>query len=186
MKVIIIVSALFSGLSFVLLIVILILGFIKKSKPLKLAALFLLAVFICSTAFTCFMIVKKITAGFKSRTGDEIYEALFGKRETDCVEILHHQDQVIPKIDDAIWLHFETCPEELKRVLSRHKYRAEKLSTDKWSEKIPHNEALKWFTPTLLGDTIMVYEYVSDDYRNIQTIWTTLDSTKVFVRDIFD
>ncbi len=27
--------------------------------------------------------------------------------------------------------------------------------------------------------TIMVYEYSSDDGRNIQTIWANLDSTKV-------
>jgi hypothetical protein len=32
----------------------------------------------------------------------------------------------------------------------------------------------------------MVYEYSTNDRKNIQTIWTNLDSTKVFVRDIFD
>ncbi|MBC7412521.1 MAG: hypothetical protein H7331_08735 [Bacteroidia bacterium] len=36
------------------------------------------------------------------------------------------------------------------------------------------------------GDTIIVYEYSTNNSKNIQTIWTNLDSTKVFIRDIFD
>ncbi len=45
---------------------------------------------------------NKVTDTCKPRTGDEIYNALFDKRQTDCVKILNYQDQVIPKIDYAI------------------------------------------------------------------------------------
>jgi hypothetical protein len=151
----------------------------KKRNPLKLIAILLLFVFIA-------LFDIKVRETFRSRTGEEIYEALFGKQKTNCVSILNYQDQIIPKIDYAIWLQFETCPEELKRILSKHEFSGSKVSTDKWNGKAPYGETIKWFNPKTLGDSIMVYEYSSDDRRNIQTIWANLDSTKVFVRDIFD
>ncbi len=186
----IIILTIVSGLAFLLFLVILILGLTKKNKKLKLAALFLFFAFIGLTAWTGFKFVSKtynkITETLSPRTGDEIYDALFDKRQTDCIKILNFQDQVVPKIDYAIWLHFETCPDELKRVLSKHEFSKEKLSTAKWDGKIPYGETLEWFNPTILGDSIMVYEYSTNDSKNIQTIWTDLDSTKVFVRDILD
>lgn len=127
--------------------------------------------------------VQKVSNALKPRTGEQIYDALFGNRETKCVKVLHKRDQVIPRIDDAIWLEFETCPEELKRILSKHKFTAEKLSTQEWDPRIPYGETLEWFNPTNLGDTIMVYEYSTPDNRNFQTIWSNLDSTRAFVRD---
>ena len=87
----------------------------------------------------------------KPRTGDEIYDALFDKRQFDCVKVLRYQDQVVPKIDYAIWLSFETCPNELKRILSRHEFSAGRLSTKDWNGKIPYGETLDWFNPTLFG-----------------------------------
>ena len=179
-----------SGLAFLLFLVTLILGLTKKNKKLKLTSLLLFFAFIGLTSWTGFKFVSKtynkVTETLRPRTGDEIYDALFDKRQTECIKILNYQDQVVPKIDYAIFLHFETCPDELKRILSKHEFTTEKLSTAKWDGKIPYGETLTWFNPTTLGDTIMVYEYSTNDSKNIQTIWTNLDSTKVFVRDIFD
>src|SRR5690554_6785902 len=179
-----------SGLAFLLFLVTFILGMTKKNKNLKLTALFLFSAFIGLTVWTGFKSVSKtyskVAETFKPRTGDEIYDALFGEKQTDCIKILNFQDQVVPKIDYAIWLHFETCPEELTRILSRYDFSEEKLSTASRDGKIPYSETLDWFKPTTLGDTILVYEYSTNDSRNIQTIWTNLDSTKVFVRDILD
>lgn len=182
--------AIFSGLLFLLFLVTLIISLVWKKKPLKLTALFLFFSFICLTGWTVYKFVSKsynkVTQSLKPRTGDEIYNALFNKRQTNCVKVINYQDQVVPKIDYAIWLHFETCPEELKRILERHKFSAEKLPTKDWNGKIPYGETLEWFNPTTLGDTIMVFEYSTNNSRNIQTIWSNLDSTKVFVRDIAD
>lgn len=122
----------------------------------------------------------------KPRSGDEIYDALFEQRETNCVKILNYQDQVVPKIDYAIWLEFETCPQELKRILSQYEFTTEKRSTTKWDPTISFGKSLEWFKPKTLGDNIIIYEYSSDDGRRIQTIWANLDSTKVFVRDVLD
>ncbi|WP_324027841.1 hypothetical protein QSV08_07810 [Maribacter sp. BPC-D8] len=179
-----------SGLVFLTFLVTLILGFIKKKKKLKLTSLFLFFAFIACTGWTGYKIVSKtynkVADTFKPRTGDEIYDALFDKRTTNCIKILNFQDQVVPRIDYGIWLHFETCPAELNRVLSKHEFNAEKLSTYYTNGKIPFGETLEWFNPTTLGDSIMLYEYATDDNRNIQTIWAKLDSTEVFVRDILD
>lgn len=179
-----------SGLAFLLFLVVLIIGLTTNNKQLKLSSLFLFFTFFSLTGWTVFKFVSKsynkVTETLKPRTGEEIYEALFDKRQTDCIKIINHQDQVVPKVDYAIWLHFETCPEELKRILSKHGFTTERLSTTKWNSEISDGETLDWFNPTALGDTIIVYEYSTSDNKNIQTIWTNLDSTKVFVRDIFD
>ena len=186
----IIILIIVTGLIFLVFILTLIFGLTKKNKKLKLTALFAFIAFLSLGSLTGYKLVtksyNKITEVLKPRTGDEIYDGLFGKREINCVKVLNYQDQVIPKIDYAIWLHFETCPSELKRILSRHEFSAEKLPTKEWNGKIPYGETLDWFNPTTLGDTIMVYEYSTTNNRNIQTLWTTLDSTKVFCRDILD
>ena len=186
----VIILIMISGLVCLTFLVILISGFAKKNKKLKLTSLFLFFAFTTCAGWTGYKIVNKtynkVADTFKMRTGDEIYDALFDKRKTDCVEILNYQDQVVPKIDYAIWLNFKTCPKELERILAKRDFSKEKLSTYNWNRKIPLGETFEWFNPMKLGDTIMVYEYSTNDSRNIQTIWTNLDSTEVFVRDIHD
>ncbi len=179
-----------TGLAFLTAIVTLVAGFIKKNRNLKIISLFAFTGFFVFAGLTGYKLItksyNKISEALKPRTGDEVYDGLFGKRKSACVKILNHQDQVIPKIDYAIWLYFETCPEELKRILSRHEFNAEKLATKDWDGKVPYGETLYWFNPTVLGDTIMVFEYSTNDRRNIQTIWASMDSSKVFARDILD
>lgn len=185
----IIIWTIVSGLAFLLFFVILILGLTKKNKKLKLTALFLFFAFIGLTAWTCFKFVSKtytkVTETLRPRTGDEIYHALFGQRQTDCIKILNHQDQVVPKIDYAIWLHFETCPKEMKRILSLHDFKAEVVSTSGWDTNGPLAHE-NWFKPETLGDSILVFTYNKDEYGNGQYIYSSLDSSKVFVKDILD
>lgn len=168
----------------------LLLGTIRKNKRLVLTSTLAFVGFLCFASLTVYKFVtksyNKVADTLKPRSGDEIYDALFDKRKTDCVKVLNYQDQVVPKIDFAIWLHFETCPQELKRILSRHAFSGGKVATNGWDGKIPLGETLEWFKPTTLGDTILVYEYSTEDSRNIQTIWSSVDSTKVFCRDILD
>ena len=178
-----------SGLAFLDFLVTLILGFTKRDKKLKLTALLFFFAFIGLTTWTGFKFVSKtynkVADSLKPRTGDEIYDALFGKRQTDCVKILNYQDPVVPKIDYAIWLHFETCPNELNRLLSLHDFKTEIVSTTEWNTEGPLAHE-NWFKPETLGDTILVFIYNKDEYGNGQHIYSSLDSTKVFVKDILD
>jgi hypothetical protein len=167
-----------------------VLGFIKKSRNLKHLSLFTFFVFLALASWTGYRLVNKsynkVANMLKPRTGDEIYDALFDRRKTNCVKVLNYQDQVVPKIDYAIWLHFKTCPEELKRILSRHEFSGEKVEIKSSFSTIPNEEQLDWFNPATMGDTILVYEYSTSNSRNIQSIWASLDSTEVFCRDILD
>lgn len=128
--------------------------------------------------------IDKVQSTFDERSGDEIYEALFDKKETDCVKVLHYQDQVIPKIDVAIWLHVKTCPTEVKRILRKHEF-SRKIEIHQKST-IPLTDNIYWFKPEELGDTIIVFKYSSKNAKNIQTLWINMDSTEVFCRDILD
>ncbi|RZK27218.1 MAG: hypothetical protein EOO63_13850 [Hymenobacter sp.] len=122
---------------------------------------------------------------FAPRSGSEIYTALFGKGVA-CTQVMESLDQVVPKIDIAIWLHFRTCPSEFRRLVARHPFSAKKQATAHWQQDILGAEGEKWFRPQAMGDTVLVYQYATKDNRNIQTFWASLDSTEVFYRDILD
>jgi hypothetical protein len=186
----IIILTVITGLTFIIFGLTLLLGIIKRNRKLKVTSLFAFIFFISFASWTGFKLVtksyNKVAETLKPRTGDEIYDALFDKRQSDCVKVINYQDQVVPRIDYAIWLHFETCPNELNRILSRHKFSTKMLPTKDWTGEIPYGESLPWFNPTTLGDSLMVYEYSTNDNRNIQTIWASMDSTEVFCRDLLD
>lgn len=67
-----------------------------------------------------------------SRTGNQMYIDLWGKAPNGCVEVIDHQDAVLPVIDDAVTLHFKTCPEELRRILGDKSYDVHRLDTASW------------------------------------------------------
>lgn len=186
----IIVLTVITGMTFLVFGLFFFRGIFRQNKKHLLTSVFAFIVFLGFAGWTGFKFVtksySKVADTLRPRNGDEIYDALFGKRQTSCVKVLNYQDQVVPKIDYAIWLQFETCPEEVKRILSGHKFSGGKVVTNGWDGKIPYGETLDWFKPASLGDSIMVYEYSTDNSRNIQTIWISPDSTRVFCRDILD
>lgn len=179
-----------TSLSLIAFVTILVLGIIKSSKKLLISATVLFFVSIGFGTYTIHTVFDKsygkLSEITKFRNGDEIYNALFGKAESECVNVIQHRDQIIPKIDGAIWMHFETCPSEMKRILSQQDYSSEKISTSDKSLSFTDSEYMKWFNPKFLGDTVIIYEYSKGDSGNIQTIWSNLDSTEVFLKDIYD
>jgi hypothetical protein len=179
-----------TGLSFIFFIITFILGLTRKKKKLLIISLIALPGFIALALWTGYTVIHKtadkLTGALAPRTGEEIYRALFGPDPSGCVKIIHAQDQLIPRIDPAIWLKFKTCPAELQRILSLHPFDYGKVPTASWKEGIPYGETLDWVNPQAMGDTILVFEYASDDGRNIQTLWASADSTQVLCRDILD
>lgn len=129
---------------------------------------------------------RHMAEAIRPRNGAEIYSALFGRSPLGCTQVLAAQDQVVPKIDYAIWLHYRTCPQELKRVLGQHTYMREVVTTASPVPMVPNGEAVAWFRPKLLGDTVIAYKYNSSNGRNCLRLWTSLDSTNVFYEDILD
>jgi hypothetical protein len=53
-------------------------------------------------------------------------------------------------------------------------------------EGIPYAESLSWFIPESMGDTIRFFRFSANNGRNVQNIWVSMDSTKVFCSDILD
>jgi len=176
-----------SAFLFVCFFALLLLGLIKKRRKLILISLGILLLFITTTAWTGYNFLSKsyhkIASSFKPVTGEELYTVLFGKPEYSCIKMIHYREQILPRIDDPTRLEFTTCPEELKRILSLHKfeYRREPVKNIFVQEGIDN-----WFRPESLGDTVLVFKYFKDEGGNVQTIYTSTDSTKVFCVDIWD
>ena len=123
---------------------------------------------------------------FEKRSGDEIYLALFGKQDNHCVNVLDYQDQTVPKIDFAIWLHFETCPEECHRILKEFEYDRTEIYVNALSKETLKENNIPWWNLSHLGDTIIKYDYTIIEGKNIRTLWISADSTEVYCRDIYD
>ena len=161
----------------------------KKKLWLFITSLAILFVFMGALLITGYKIMgtslKHISLFKKERTGKEIYTALLGQPKTECVAIISFHDQLIPRIDNAIYLHFETCPTELRRITALQNYRIEKRSTKGWvaNEPSPQNN---WFNPATLGDSVLVYEHVDEDKDDGQIMYVSTDSTKVFYKDMAD
>ncbi len=179
----------FSGVFFSAFLSLLLLGIFRKSRALIIGSIFTILIALGSAFWTAYLLLNKsyhkVTETLRPRTGDEIYSALFGKPENKCVRVLNYQDQIVPKIDYAIWLELETCPQELKRILNQHEFMASKVAKTEVEQNGP-SENNKWFKPQTLGDSLLVFVYKKDDFGNGQTIYSSLDSTRVFCIDVLD
>ena len=182
---------LLAGIMFIIFIGLLILGLIKKKRNLVIISIVILLISIIPATMGFYTITKKtyqiskstynkISELRKPRTGNEIYESLLGKQETECIEILNYQDQTVPVMDYAILLHFKTCPKELKRILAQKEFEFEKIKT---SEEQNNDEI--WFKPEKMGDSILVFKYY-DTNGNGQEIYSSKDSTEVYLKDILN
>lgn len=177
-------------ISLLLFAVLLLLAIARKSMPLIYGSIiaFFLACILGATAFYQFSYksYKAVTKAMRPRTGMEIYTALFGKPQYDCVKVTAYQDQVIPKVDYAILLQFETCPKELNRLLAQYKYTIEKQATTNLDAVSGMATGNDWFHPQSLGDSVWVCRYTVDTGRRELTAYISTDSTKVFYIDVLD
>jgi hypothetical protein len=185
----IIIWSILSGTLFISFLALLLIGIFRKNRVKIISSLFILFIALGTSFWTAYMAVNKsyfkVAETLKPRTGEEIYSSLFGKSESDCVKILKYQDQIVPKIDYAIWLEFETCPKEMKRILNQHNFIASKVAKTEVEQNGP-SENNQWFKPQTLGDSLLVFVYKKDDFGNGQTIYSSLDSTHVFCIDVLD
>jgi hypothetical protein len=160
----------------------------KKIMPLFYLALLLLFVGVGTGLFASYKFFYKsyvkISDSFKPRSGEEIYAALFDGNPNECTNVLEKQDQVVPKIDVAIYLHFKTCPEEIKRIIAQHEFEYTKLSTKDFS--ITKESGVGWFKPEILGDSILVYYFKKDELGNCQMLYVSTKMDEVFCKDVWD
>ena len=92
----------------------------RKQKGFFVVLFFVLSILCAGFSFIRFIHIsyRNITNTLKPRKGIDIYTSLWGKPVGNCTIIIDAQDAVIPIIDDGIWLHFKSCPQEIERLLS--------------------------------------------------------------------
>jgi len=167
---------------FTLFLVALILSMAKRQVKTIYFSLILFLGGLCTGGFAVYHFISKsyknIREMGRERSGEEIYAALFGPSVTACVEILHYQDQIIPRIDDGIRLFYHTCPEEIQRVLAQEPY----------EKKVEKNDGDPVFAdwPVLPGDSLLVFSNISFDGQRFRCFYLSPDSTKVYYTDLLD
>lgn len=175
-----------AGITLLVFITLLLAGIIKKQMGYIYLSLLALLAGIIWVSWGVYSVGKKtLRSAFQPRSGTAIYEALLGKPDTNCVSVLHSRDQLIPKIDTEIILHFKTCPGELQRILNNKAFK-ESVRIPAAAVKDHLSSALPdWFRPAEMSDTLLVFSSI-DDYGNGQEIYSSPDSTEVYLRDIWD
>jgi hypothetical protein len=104
---------------------------------------------------------------FKGRSGSEIYEALFGARQQNCVQVINKKDQVVPRLDCCIWLEFKSCPTELRRIIAQGEYRKSVMAAKDSTSYIPnYSPRPEWFRPAVLGDSIVIWQQYNPEDPN--------------------
>ncbi len=175
-----------AGITLLVFIALLLAGIIKKQMGYIYLSLLALLAGIIWVSWGAFSFGKRtLQSALQPRSGIAIYEALLGKPGTDCVRVLHHRDQMIPKIDTEITLHFKTCPPELQRILSNKAFKESAripatAVRDRLSSTLPD-----WFRPAEMNDTLLVFSN-TDATGNGQEIYSSPDSMEVYLRDIWD
>ena len=182
--------AVITGALFLVSIVLFFAGIIRRKLNFMLLSLAFFLGSIATGIYTGLRVVGKSVRVarevLRPRSGPEIYAAQFGSSPHGCTQILRYQDQRIKRLDYTIWLHFRTCPAELKRILDIHGYKAEFISTAGWSG---YNERDKvtgsWFRPQQLGDSILVFRSYGDNGGGHE-MYVSTDSTEVYYKDFLD
>jgi hypothetical protein len=131
--------------------------------------------------------IKNVKLPIRERSGNEIYNALFGSPEQTCVNVRNKKDQFIPRLDCCIWLEFTTCSAELRRIIAQQPYNQSLISTADTLAIPDYSPRPEWFKPALLGDSIIsLRNYKSDNPNRDQLLIFSKDSTHVFYCDMAD
>ncbi len=177
----ILILILLAGLAFIISLVMLIVGAIKKSRytmytaiGIFLGSLFLAGMSVYQFASKSYYALSDF---FEQPTGIDIYESFLGEDLNNCSEVLNFEQAQIPIIDYATWMHVETCPEEFERILNLDMMDSARYAeAEKWQSWFTPIDALK---PDRLGSPILVFE-ATDDAGRGNVIYSNADSTEFY------
>ena len=127
--------------------------------------------------------ITRIIKNSSPETPEEVYSLLFKKPIDSCMTTINFKDQVIPKLDCCIWMEVKLCPTELTRLIKLKNYQSSVYSkTDSLNLLKPSSDKPIWWTPQVLGDTIIKLNIrVNND--NQQTLFFGRDSSHVYLCD---
>lgn len=117
------------------------------------------------------------------RSPEEIYTVIFKLPVDSCVKVINTVDQVIPKIDCCVWLEFNTCPHELRKIINKLPYQGKiYAATDSLNYNPLSTARPAWWAPAKLGDSLYKMNYKQNSLTEI-TLLFNKDSTHVFCCD---
>ena len=132
---------------------------------------------------------RHVAEAVRPRTGEEIYAALFGRARPGCLRVIHHQDQLVPRLDCCIWLEFRACPAEIKRIL------AHDTAFRPVSQPVPpllpdtanYSPKPTWWRPGRLGRAALLRQKFQPSNPNRdQLLIFSSDSTHAYYCDMAD
>jgi hypothetical protein len=131
---------------------------------------------------------KEMNEHLKPRTGREAYVALFGEPVDSCLKVLNLKDQIVPRLDCCIWLEFETCPSELKRVLAQKTYATKSITSfDQSKYASNQSQAPAWWKPDVLGRNFTECLHENETAPGAyQVLFFAKDSSHAFYCDLAD
>lgn len=193
----ILLGSVITGFLFMTFLYLLLTGLKNRRKKLVYNSLFFLLLTLGTGVWTGYLFASKaynkiknakLDNPFKARTGNEIYTALFGTPEQNCVEVINKMDQTVPRLDCCIWLEFKTCPSELKRIIALQPYKNIAVSSGDTTGYIPnYSPRPDWFKPAVLEDGIVKLQHYNPDNPNRdQILFFSRDSTHAFYCDMAD
>ncbi|MFB6257568.1 MAG: hypothetical protein ABEH38_02655 [Flavobacteriales bacterium] len=133
-----------------------------------------------NTAFSYGEKVKEHIEGevLKDRSGPVVYKDLFGEDDHGCVKVKRHQELSVPPMEQAVWMHLKTCPEEMSRITSEMDSGIVKRSKEE--VKPIRND---WFDLRLEGDSVLFYEKVKGEgteNKEVLTIYSNEERTEAY------
>ncbi len=127
--------------------------------------------------------ISRIIRNSSPKTPDEVYSLLFKKPIGSCMTAINFKDQVIPKLDCCIWMEVKLCPTELARIIKLKNYQTSVYNKfDSLNLLKPFSDKPIWWTPQVLGDTIIKLNIRFND-DNQQTLFFGRDSSHVYLCD---
>lgn len=183
-------AALITAILLILCISMLAAAVIMRKWKIALYAIIPFLLFVASAVISAGLIVKKSydvvkntrpDTLLKKREGSVIYEAIFSKPDTACVNVLNSKDQYIPGLDCCIWLQFTTCPQEMRRLLKEEKYTARVLPSG--NLQLNFSERPDWWQPEALGDSVILFQHDLSG-RRMRSFVSSIDSTHILYCDM--
>jgi hypothetical protein len=120
------------------------------------------------------------------RSGETIYIALFGRPQSNCLQVVHYKDQLVPRLDCCIWLEFKTCPSELTRIIAADEV-FRKIIPDvvNTTDAVGYTPMPGWWQPSTLGDArIVLRDFNPGDPNHDRILTFSKDSLHAFYCDM--
>lgn len=171
-------------------LIFLILGITKKKSKWFITSGICLVLAFFTGFFMLFSVLlktqDKIITAMRPRTGQSIYNALFGVPAKPCVQVKRYKDQVVPRLDCCIWLEFNTCPEELQRIIKQQSYQNQQHAAADSSSYLPsYSDRPVWWEPWDLGEKLNSLQHIDPaDPNHAQYLLFSIDSTRGYYCDM--